>query len=159
MPITAINTQPANVALGYQQLVIMTTSDETAEAKFRYVFDIYVDGTKVARVKTNQNPNNKGVIDVAPIIQSYLEPTYYSVAVPAKEIHRMPDDTGSTKIISKNTSTFIRVQVRCGEEWASSATTAPEVKAFDSGDYVNFDVLLGAHQFNDGLDWNFYQKY
>ena len=158
MAITAIDTEPAFVTLGYQQLVIVCTSDDYDEAKFRYVFDIYVDGTKVSRVRTSNNPSNKGIIDVAPIIQSYLEPTYYSVAVPAKEVHRIPDDTGSTKIISKNTSTLIRVQVRVGQEYAASATAAPGTPTFDSGDYVTFDTLLGSHQFNEGLDWNFLPK-
>ena len=73
MAITIYNT-PNSYAPVYNQMIFTLSSTNVAQSNFRYIADIYVNGSSdYTRLEVGRNPsNNYGTFDVAGIIQNFL---------------------------------------------------------------------------------------
>ena len=54
-------------------LFFTISADTTDKYKFRYTYDIYVEGTKIFQGKATPNSYDRGVIDVSRVINTYTE--------------------------------------------------------------------------------------
>ena len=96
-------------------LYFVVSADTTTQPKFRYVFNVYVEGYLVFQGKATPNPYGLGIIDVSRILDSYLQ--NYPVAY-----HNI------TPIFAHQTSVFSRpysnevidYYIEVGEEYADS---------------------------------------
>ena len=67
-----INSTPENYPSLHDDLWYVVTSDNVAETNFKYVFDVYVNSSLVARIKTFADPQTgKGVFNAANIVRNY----------------------------------------------------------------------------------------
>jgi hypothetical protein len=73
MALTIYNT-PNSYAPVYNQMIFTLSSTNVAQSNFRYIADIYVNGSSdYTRLEVGRNPsNNYGTFDVAGIIQNFL---------------------------------------------------------------------------------------
>ena len=126
--------------------VIAATSTNVTNPKFKYIFDIYFNGNLAVRIRRSPNPSGAGIISLREVGRSFCNPTFenndnapidYTPQISA-------DDFWSS---NRETVKFCKVEV--GEEYAASATAAPEIQA---GSYVSTDgyIMLGAQQVQDG---------
>jgi len=107
MSISAVNKQPAIWGSMENPIVYVVSSNITSATGFKYVFDIYVDGTKRATIKQPPNPQGYGVLDVSKVIRAYLTPSEFPVDFPITTGKRL--QTGD--VLSK------RFYVKVGEEY------------------------------------------
>jgi hypothetical protein len=70
--ITSVAYKPVWLSTAYNPITWSVLSDKIAEIDFQYVIDVYVNGTKVTRIKQRPNPAGYGLWDVGTIVQSYL---------------------------------------------------------------------------------------
>jgi len=67
-----INSSPNIYQSFHEDLWFVVSSDNTAETNFKYVFDIYINGTLVSRVKSFPQPSTgKGIFNAANIVRNY----------------------------------------------------------------------------------------
>lgn len=123
-----IEQSPGDWVWGSKYPIIYTVYDDTntGEPKFKYVCDVYVGGSKVARLKTLPNENDYGVFQLNRVIDDYLTPT-------------RQDQNGTNTIAavgvgtatpySHNLDSTRRVEFRFGTEQATTATDAPTLTA------------------------------
>jgi hypothetical protein len=88
-----INTNPASNSSVQDALWHVVTSDNYTEVDFKYVFDLYIGATQVARIKQFPEPSNgKGYFDAKSarnyLTYNWFEPTNTSVYI------YEPDDSG-----------------------------------------------------------------
>lgn len=146
--------KPAFMNAAVTTLPLVLWSTKRTEPQYKYVVDVYYSGatTRLTRVKFANNASfndGAGVIDLAPLVQPYLEydqPWYR---------------TGSGSPITYNAHQFAFV---CGEEYADSTsgsavlyngTTTPGEPAYTAS--VN-NIYFACQEYNDGYDWD-YQDY
>ena len=103
-------------------LFYAATSNKTSEYKFRYVWDVYVNGVKVYRGKTTPNPNGIGVFDVSNIVETYLETN-----VEVEGYFSGTYDIQITPYFSKQSTTYnnpqvVGIYVLVGEEYSTTPT-------------------------------------
>ena len=73
MSLQAIRT-PGRYSNAYGNMVYQVTSDEqTTKYKFRFVFDVYMNNERIARLKVTPQNDDWGQTDIARIIQSFME--------------------------------------------------------------------------------------
>ena len=67
-----INNTPDNYQSFHEDLWFVVSSTNTAQTNFKYVFDVYIGGNLVARIKSYPQPGtNKGIFNAASIIRNY----------------------------------------------------------------------------------------
>lgn len=67
-----INNTPDNYQSFHEDLWFVVNSTNTSQTNFKYVFDVYVGGNLVARIKSYPQPDtNKGIFNAASIIRNY----------------------------------------------------------------------------------------
>ena len=71
--ITSVNYRPKFYATAYNPIIWSVTSDKVEEVDFKYIFDIYVDGVYINRIKQRPNPSGAGFIDLSNIINPYVD--------------------------------------------------------------------------------------
>ena len=73
MALTVYNT-PNSYAPAYNQMIFTLSSTNVAQSNFRYIADIYVNGSSdYTRLEVGKNPSNGyGTFDVSGIIQNFL---------------------------------------------------------------------------------------
>lgn len=72
----SVLSSPADFASLHDDLWFVVSADNVTQDNFKYVFDVYVSGELVARVKTNPAPsaeNSYGIFNSAPIVRNYIE--------------------------------------------------------------------------------------
>lgn len=73
-----IENQPSGYnAYGCADELVYLVSDVTnvSGAKYRYIAQVFVDGTEVAKLKVLPNGSNVGVFNIAPVLRDYIRPT------------------------------------------------------------------------------------
>lgn len=114
--ITGVNFRPKFYAPAYNPVIWSVSSNKATAVgviDFKYVFDIYIDGVKVNRIKQRPNPSGVGMLDVSLIAQSYV-----NVGTFANEVGTLtskPMKTGSAAICS--------VYLKIGEEYSTATTS------------------------------------
>ena len=69
-----IQKQPENLQPSMTDGLFYTlSSNKTGQYKYRYIFWVYVNGTKVFQGKSTPNPEGLGVIDISEILQTYTD--------------------------------------------------------------------------------------
>ena len=71
--ITTVTYRPAYLAGAYNPIIWSCFSDKILQPDFKYVFDIYQNGTKILRLKQRPNPSGHGMIDISQVAQGYLQ--------------------------------------------------------------------------------------
>lgn len=146
---------PSDLNLRGAQLIYVVSSTNSSESQFRYVYDIKLDTgaglERIARIKQTPNPNNYGIIDIAPIVEDYLKATLKSSTGSNQEIHRINSTDNNWCSLNDDTVKFVEVEF--GEHYVQSGDTDPTTTANLTNDEIY--VLDGAHQFEDGLNWTF----
>ncbi|MBM3417688.1 MAG: hypothetical protein FJY17_02040 [Bacteroidetes bacterium] len=67
-----INSFPDNYSSLHAPLWFVLSSTNTAQTNFKYVCDVYVSGSLVARLKSFPQPtSSKGIFNVAPVVRNY----------------------------------------------------------------------------------------
>jgi len=67
-----INSSPNIYQSFHEDLWFVVSSNNTAQTNFKYVFDVYINGTLVSRVKSFPQPSTgKGIFNAANIVRNY----------------------------------------------------------------------------------------
>ena len=135
MSITGTYYEPKCWSPAYNPIVWSIQSNKNTEVDFSYIFDLYVNGATAYnyRIKQRPNPAGAGMVDVAPIMQSYITLTNYSA------------ESGWGLPFRDSSEIVAQLDVKAGEEYigadgqltifdGSGATGAPN---FDLVDYEN----------------------
>ena len=97
-------------------LFFTISGDTTNKFKFRYVYDIYVEGNLVFQGKSTPNPYSLGVVDVSRIVKTYTE------NIPISLYNTTPIFTHQTFPYSRPyADETINYQVLFGYEYSSTA--------------------------------------
>jgi hypothetical protein len=115
MSISGINFVPHIWNQAYNPIMWSVASNQTNQPNFKYVFDLYVNGSAsyTYRLKQNPNPAGNGMIDVS----SYLQP-FTDVDLYAPETAIYNDWYGNSA------NTAATVQVKVGEEYSVNGALA-----------------------------------
>lgn len=73
MSIAVLNQPPSFQPVLTNGLFYTVSADTTNTFKFRYTYDLYVNGTNVFQGKSTPNPYDLGVIDVSRVLKTYCE--------------------------------------------------------------------------------------
>ncbi|MAK30307.1 hypothetical protein [Acinetobacter sp.] len=156
----------ANVHGVFEQLMYVITSTEQASAsnyKFRYIADLYVGGVMVSRVKIFPNQAGAGVFRVDKLLVPHFSTTNAYQGTSAGTVVQAASifNTGAvggatTKIFSSSNGESVRqIEVKFGQEYASSATANPTVYLNQvTGEYINLFMSAGLRRSNtwdDGI--------
>ena len=113
-----------------QLMYVITSTNQAANYKFRYIADLYVGGIMVSRVKVYPNGAGAGVIRVDKLIQDWMAVTKADQGTVVNEIyntsiHKLGLNTAAESWSSNNGENYRKVEMKFGEEYATSATTNP----------------------------------
>lgn len=139
MAITIQNTFNDVVAV-QEPLVLTASSTNTAQAKFRYVLTVDIDGVEVIKIKQQKNQNNWVHFDISKILKDYFEPRFL---VGTDPIHN------ESRCRNNDDGAFY-VELNCYEEYAASATTNPTEYPSAGNATTDFIALNTTNQFSDG---------
>lgn len=96
-------------------LFFTVSANTTTEPKFRFVYEVYVEGYKVFDGKATPNPYGLGIIDVSRILDSYV------VNYPVSYYQDTPIFTHQTGVFSRSYSNeVVEYYIKVGEEYAYS---------------------------------------
>ena len=174
MGLTLIQNPTNEVQPAHNQLVFVATSNNSSELNFRYLFDIYIDTVKVARLKVVPNENTKGICDISRIVQDYIEQDLKgfdagavsgSSAKSGVSANTTPHSIHHIDKFSRNDTTMKKIEVRGGEEYQTSITDTPKIydgTATAGGDNLGEPAFAmgtimcwnAATQFLDGIDYD-----
>ena len=73
MSISILHEPPAFQPVLTNGLFFTISADTTNTFKFRYTYDLFVNGTNVFQGKATPNPSDLGVVDVSRILKTYVE--------------------------------------------------------------------------------------
>jgi len=113
-----------------RDLIIVATTTNAAQPKFKYVFDVKVNGVLKGRVLISQNNANAGVFNFRELCQDQLTPEIFckSSFAPNVPYGFQPGATNPTNIYQQtNGDAQLRYEIEIGESYAASATTAPVI--------------------------------
>lgn len=156
----------ANVHGVFEQLMYVITSTEQASAsnfKFRYIADLYVGGVMVSRVKVFPNTAGAGVFRVDKLLVPHFsttnayQDTTAGTVVQTNTIFNTGGVTPNNKIFSSSNGESVRqIEVKFGQEYASSATANPTVYLNQiTGEYINLFMSAGLTRnitWDDGIE-------
>lgn len=106
-----INSTPEAYPSMHDDLWFVVTSTNTAQVNFKYVFDIYINNSLVARIKTFTDPSSgKGIFNAANIVRNYWS-SYFK------------PNTTSTFWTYTGNDIYVPYEIRFGEEYNGSLYT------------------------------------
>jgi len=95
------------------------SSTKSDQIKYRYVFEVYVNGTRVFTGKSTPNPEGLGVIDISDIIQTYANSSVeINDAISSQYIHQ------TERFSTFDKTEVINYYVILGEEYAADTNSA-----------------------------------
>ena len=113
----------------------VVTSDNVSQPSFKYIFDIYIGGNLIARLKSfPQVGNNKGIVNVSNVIRnywsSYFKPVYGSY----------------TTFAYQGNDNMVMYTIQYGEEYGgtlyTNLTMSEDLTAFNYAvDYMPFNYI------------------
>lgn len=132
---SGVNTQ-LDVQPVYTPAVFVVSSTQDAQINFRFVCDVYINGSNVTRLKFSPNAVNHGIIDVTDILKDFCESQVNG--------HDSGDASGSSKKAgissnlvphsihqideySRNDKVMIDWYVMFGEEYQTSEDSPPQI--------------------------------
>ena len=112
MAITDVPTEPQNYRAVYNSIEYVATSDETATARFKYLFDVYDGAVLLGRLKVPADPNDYGRCNISGIAESYISTDLGTI--------------GSTTGFTGNANSWKEFTVKIGEEYDVGGTLTPD---------------------------------
>ncbi len=100
-----INSQPATFPSMHEDLWFVASSNNVGTTNFKFVYDIYINGSQVSRNKIFPSPSadgSYGVFNASPVVRSYVT-NYF-------------EPSGTTVLMASNDKIKVDYQVRIGEE-------------------------------------------
>ena len=139
-----------NVHGAFEQLMyVITSTNQAANYKFRYIADLYVGGVMVSRVKVYPNGAGAGVIRVDKLIQDWMSITKADMGTSTNEIydktiHKLGVNTSTESWSSNNGENYRKIEMKFGEEYSTSATTNPTEYIDElTGNYISCIMSAG----------------
>jgi len=83
---------------------LVCSSTNITEPKFKFVFDIYINGVKQVRIRRAPNPSDRGVISLREILRSFVQPTLYNGS-------DYIDDPATTTFLNPSVDTLKRLRI------------------------------------------------
>jgi len=107
-----INSSPDIYSSLHAPLWFVLSSTNTTQTNFKYVCDVYVGGTLVARLKSFPQPtSSKGIFNVAPIVRNYWA-SYFK-----------PNITTPTAFSYTGSDIYVDYELKFGEQYDSTTYT------------------------------------
>lgn len=100
-----INSQPATFPSMHDDLWFVASSNNVGTTNFKFVYDIYINGSQVSRNKIFPSPSadgSYGVFNASPVVRSYVT-NYF-------------EPSGTTVLMASNDKIKVDYQMRIGEE-------------------------------------------
>jgi len=138
--ITNVAYRPTVRTPGYNPIIWSCQSTKVNEPNFKFVFDIYIDGVKINRIKQRANPTGYGMLDVSTLVQGYLDPTNNSTPLTQGETEI---DWNTGKIYSDNENLSRHVFVRVGEEYTYNGVLQIFQGTIDAPGNPSFNLYSG----------------
>jgi hypothetical protein len=117
-----IQSSPAPYSSMHDDLWYVSSSTNTGETSFKFVYDVYINGSQVSRTKVFPSPSAEGsygVFNASPMIRSYVT-NYF-------------EPSGSSILVASNDKIKVDSVIKIGEEY----TTV-------SGSITNLGLVSGA---------------
>lgn len=153
-----VEQSPTSYIAGSKHPIVYVVYDSTnnGEPKYKYLCDIYIDGSKTHRLKSLPNPQSVGIFDISRAVDDYLESQVTVQGVTNLGVTNNPiiylGRTGGGLIFCENTKAIKRVEVKFGYEFAADEDSDPTVTAdVSTGNYVS---VFKAH--HPELKWRGY---
>ena len=125
-----INSQPATFPSMHDDLWFVASSNNVGSTNFKFVYDIYINGSQVSRNKIFPSPSadgSYGVFNASPVVRSYVT-NYF-------------EPSGTTVLMASNDKIKVDYQVQIGEE-VSGAVIA-NLASGDFSAYNYYAPLFG----------------
>ena len=100
-----INSEPATFPSMHDDLWFVASSNNVGTTNFKFVYDIYINGSQVSRNKIFPSPSadgSYGVFNASPVVRSYVT-NYF-------------EPSGTTVLMASNDKIKVDYQMRIGEE-------------------------------------------
>ena len=153
-----LNQSPPSWIAGSKHPIIFVVKDtDFGNPKYKYICDIYVEGTKVARLKCLPNSAGAGVFNITRVVDDHLEHQVVDINTSTAGINEdLLMNLGANdaaKPFSKNLDSIHKVEVKFGHEEADDATSAPAITEDEiTGNYI---TVIKSH-LPDGLTFGSY---
>ena len=103
-----IQSSPAPYSSMHDDLWYVSSSTNSGQTSFKFVYDVYVNGAQVSRTKVYPSPSAEGsygVFNASPMVRSYVT-NYF-------------EPSGSSILVSSNDKIKVNSEIRIGEEYVS----------------------------------------
>lgn len=125
---------------GYNEQNYVVSSTQNTQPNYQYCMDVYVNGTKIKRLKKAPHPTyGVGVFDIKGIVEPYLN---YDINLTA------------TNGFTKNSESYATVYVIAGEEYGLSSTGATYYAGATGTTYYAINSSIEQLDFINALVWN-----
>ena len=138
-------TQKPNQLTATNSPMVFTLSESSSVIydgfKFRFILQVFINGTERAKLKLHKNANNDVAINISKIVKTYLDTEEKNIGNQEAidgSIHSI-GITETSNAYSQNTNQLVKVQVKAGHEVASSATSAP-VEDLDQANEIVYSI-------------------
>lgn len=129
-----------NLVSGYNEQNYVVSSTQNTQPNYQYCMDVYVNGTKIKRLKKAPHPTyGVGVFDIKGIVEPYLN---YDINLTA------------TNGFTKNSESYATVYVIAGEEYGLSSTGATYYAGATGTTYYAINSSIEQLDFINALVWN-----
>jgi hypothetical protein len=161
MAVLTIQQRPStsDVHGAFEQLMyVLTSTDQAANFKYRYIADLYVYiggvSTKVSRVRVYPNASGAGVFRVDKLIQDWMSVTKADQGTQTNEvydtsIHKLGVNTPAEIWSSSNGENYRKIEMKFGSEFAATADLDPTVYPdIETGEYISCIMSAGLRRPN-----------
>ena len=103
-----IQSSPAPYSSMHDDLWFVSSSNNVTNASFKFVYDVYVNGSQVSRTKIYPSPSaegNYGVFNASPMVRAYVT-NYF-------------EPSGSSILVTSNDKIKVASEIKIGEEYIS----------------------------------------
>lgn len=103
-----IQSSPAPYSSMHDDLWFVSSSNNVTNASFKFVYDVYVNGSQVSRTKIYPSPSAEGsygVFNASPMVRAYVT-NYF-------------EPSGSSILVASNDKIKVDSQIKIGEEYIS----------------------------------------
>ena len=111
MAITGVTYEPQDYRTVYNPVEYVATSNQTAQDRFKFLFDVYDGVTQIASLKVPADPNGYGRADIHGICESYIKTDLGEINTGA-----------SADAFTDNPNSYKEFTVEIGEEWFVGST-------------------------------------
>lgn len=103
-----IQSSPAPYSSMHDDLWFVSSSTNVGQTAFKFIYDVYVNGSQVSRTKVYPSPSAEGsygIFNASPMVRSYVT-NYF-------------EPSGSSILVASNDKIKVVSQIRVGEEYVS----------------------------------------